>query len=263
MAEIDVATYDAVRDLPACRLRAVSAGRLAVLKGGRRTGLTIPIVAYLLDTGSELLAIDAGLSARWREAAEVHLGPEDSPSPGTPYSPELVGPTMAEQLDALGLAPSRLVCTHLHEDHSSGAAGMGLTLEASTAELARLGEPGAEAMGYPVEELAAVARAGIDLDPTAAVGPFAASAVLADGVLAVDTSGHTPGSISVLARVGEGWALVCGDAVYPRLDQPASTAFRGMLRIRRAIQDLPGLRVFPGHDTSALRAGAADGWVGA
>jgi glyoxylase-like metal-dependent hydrolase (beta-lactamase superfamily II) len=258
---LPVAGYDLLEGLPQCRLRAFEAGRLAVLNGGRRTGLTIPILAYVLDSPGGMLAVDCGLAGRWAEGGEPHLGPDDSPAPGTPYLPELAGPTFAAQLDALGLKADRLVCTHLHEDHSGGAAELGLTVEASVAELARLEQPDAERLGYPLQDLAGVPTRPIELDRSRPLGPFPATAEVAGGVLAVDTSGHTPGSISLLACIGPAYALLCGDAVYPRLDQPDSAPFVGALRIRRAISDVRALRLFPGHDTAVLRAGAADGWL--
>jgi glyoxylase-like metal-dependent hydrolase (beta-lactamase superfamily II) len=232
------------------------------VQGSKRTGVGIPILGYLLETPTELLAVDCGLSSRWRAGGQVHLGPEDSPSPGTPYMPELLGPTMAEQVAAMGLKPDRVICTHLHEDHSSGAVEFGARLEASAEELARLAEPGAQALGYPADELAGLETRAINLDASAPLGPFAASARINDEVIAVDTSGHTPGSISLLASIGAGWILICGDAVYPRMDQPSSAAWLGMLRVKRALDDLGQLRVLPGHDTAVLRAVGPDAWLG-
>jgi glyoxylase-like metal-dependent hydrolase (beta-lactamase superfamily II) len=257
-----VASYDALYTLPATRLRAFRVGRLAILQDGRPTGLGIPILAYAIDAPGGVFVIDTGLSPRWAETSEVHLGPDDSPSPGTPYSPELDGPPLVDQLANLGIRPDRLVCTHLHEDHAGGAAALGLTLEASAAELARLADDGAAADGYPVDDLRRVPTRALELDPSRPLGPFPASLELAQGVIAVDTSGHTPGSISVLACIGPAWALVCGDAPYPRMDQPGSPAFEGALRLRRALDDHRGLRLFPAHDTVVLRSGAADGWLG-
>jgi glyoxylase-like metal-dependent hydrolase (beta-lactamase superfamily II) len=233
------------------------------VQGSKRTGVGIPILGYLLETPVELLAVDCGLSSRWRDGGQVHLGPEDSPSPGAPYMPELDGPTMAEQVAAMGLKPDRVICTHLHEDHSSGAVEFGLTLEASATELARLAAPGAEALGYPVDELTGLDTRAINLDALSPLGPFTASTRVNDDVIAVDTSGHTPGSISLMARLGAGWILICGDAVYPRMDQPSSPAWLGMLRVRKALDDIPQLRVLPGHDTSVLRAVGPDAWIGA
>ena len=257
-----MASYDALHDLPPCRLRAFRVGRLAVVEAGRAAGVGIPILAYALDSPGGMFVIDCGLSGRWAQGGEVHLGPDDSPSPGTPYIPELDGPSLAPQLAALEIEPTRLVCTHLHEDHASGAAELGLTLEASAAELKRLGSADAAALGYPVDELGGVRTRALELDPGRPLGPFPATAELAEGVLAVDTAGHTPGSISILACIGPAWALICGDAVYPRMDQPDSPAFLGALRLRRALDDVRALRPFPAHDTMVLRSGATEGWLG-
>jgi glyoxylase-like metal-dependent hydrolase (beta-lactamase superfamily II) len=253
---LDVAGYDPIHDLRPCRVKPLSSGRLVIIQGGRRTGVGIPIIGYLLQSPEELLVVDCGLSPRWREGGEVHLGPDDSPSPGTPYMPELDGPSLAEQVARMGLKPGRVICTHLHEDHSSGAVELGLPVEASAAEWARLDAPRAASQGYPVDELAGVPRRIIDLDASAPLGPFVASARVNADVIAVDTAGHTPGSISVLACVGAAWVLICGDAVYPRMDEPGSRAWGGMLRISRALQDVPALRLLPAHDTTVLRSAA-------
>jgi glyoxylase-like metal-dependent hydrolase (beta-lactamase superfamily II) len=262
MEALETAPYDAIHELQPSRVMPISAGRLAVVQGERRTGVGIPILGYLLDTPTELVVVDTGLSARWRGGGDVHFGPDDSPSPGTPYIPELDGPTLAEQVAQMGLEPDRLICTHLHEDHSSGAAELGLTLEASAVELQRLADPGARALGYPIDELAAVPTRPVELDPDLPFGPFVASVHLNPDLIALDTSGHTPGSISLLACLGAAWVLVCGDAVYPRMDDRGAPAWHGMLRIARALQDLGGLRVLPGHDTSVLRSVEPGEWLG-
>jgi glyoxylase-like metal-dependent hydrolase (beta-lactamase superfamily II) len=259
---IKVAGYDPIHDLRPCRVKPIACGRLAVVQDGRRTGVGIPIIGYLLQTPAELLVVDCGLSARWRQGGQVHIGPDDSPSPGTPYIPELDGPSLAEQIVELGLRPDRVICTHLHEDHSSGAAELGLPVEASAREWARLDQPDAESNAYPVGELSGVPRRAIDLDPTAPLGPFIASARINSDVIAVDTAGHTPGSISLVACLGAAWALICGDAVYPRMDQPESAAWHGMLRISRALEDVGALRLLPAHDTTVLRAVEGDAWMG-
>jgi glyoxylase-like metal-dependent hydrolase (beta-lactamase superfamily II) len=176
--------------------------------------------------------------------------------------PELEGPSLAEQVAEMGLKPDRVICTHLHEDHGSGAAELGLPVEASAAEWARLEESDSESRGYPVDELAEVPRRTIDLDPSAPLGPFVASARINTDVIAVDTAGHTPGSISLVACLGAAWVLICGDAVYPRMDRPEAPAWRGMLRISRALADVPALSVLPAHDTTVLRAVDGDAWMG-
>ena len=138
MDDLPVAPYDAIHELQPSRVMPIAAGRLAIMQGEQRTGVGIPILGYLLESPGELIVVDCGLSARWRGGGQVHLGPDDSPSPGTPYMPELDGPSLAEQVAEMGLKPDRVICTHLHEDHSSGAAALGLTLEASAVELERL-----------------------------------------------------------------------------------------------------------------------------
>ncbi len=253
MAELDVAGYDQIYELKPCRLKPIPCGRLAIVQGQRKTGVSIPIIGYLLQTDEELIVVDCGLSPRWRGGGEVHQALDESLGLDTPYMPELDGPSLAEQVAAMGLKPDRLICTHLHEDHSSDANELGLTLEASAAEFPALDQPGADRLVYPVSELSGVPRRAIELDRAAPLGPFVASAEINPQVIAVDTSGHTPGSISLLACLGAAWVLICGDAVYPRMDDSKAPAWLGMLRIGRALEDLRGLRVLPGHDTTVLR----------
>ncbi len=259
---LEVASYDPINSLRPCRVKPIACGRLAVVQDGRRTGVGIPIIGYLLQTPDELVVVDCGLSPRWREGGEIHVGPDDSPSPGTPYMPELDGPSLAERVAEMRVEPDRVICTHLHEDHSSGALGLGLPVEASAMEWARLDEPDAESMGYPVTELTGVQRRTIELDPSEPLGPFGASARINTDVIAVDSAGHTPGSISLLVCLGAAWVLICGDAVYPRMDQPEAPAWHGMLRISRALQDVRALRLLPAHDTTVLRAVDGDAWMG-
>ncbi|MDQ6873496.1 MAG: hypothetical protein M3042_00320, partial [Actinomycetota bacterium] len=116
-------------------------------------------------------------------------------------------------------------------------------------------------LGYPVDELKAVRTKAINLSRAAPLGPFTASVPINQDVIAVDTSGHTPGSISLVARLSTALILICGDAVYPRMDRPGAPAWLGMLRVLRALQDNAGLRVLPGHDTTFLRAAGPDGWL--
>ena len=262
MQALPLGSWDPIWELgdhaPHARVRAYAAGRLALFDGVRPTGVTIPIVAYVLRAGDLTMTIDSGLSERFRNAA-VTEPVEDGPAPGMRYRPVLDGPSFAEQLAEEGIHADRAVCTHLHKDHAGGVRALGVPVEAAAEELAVA--LGADAPGYPAEELAGVEFAPINLD-RGAVGPFERHAVLAPGVLALETAGHTPGSISIFACLGASWALVCGDAVYPRAEEPQSPAFLGMLRIRRALQELGGTVVLPGHDTTVLRACAGGAWLG-
>jgi len=262
MRALSVASWGPVWELgdhgPQARIRAFPAGRLALFEGDRPTRVSIPIVAYVLQAGDLTLAIDSGLSERFRDSA-IEEPPDEGPDPGMRYRPVLDGPSFAEQLAAEGLHPNRAVCTHLHLDHAGGARALGLPVETSAAELsAALGGQGG---GYPAEDLGGVEFAPVALD-RGPVGPFEEHALLAPGVLALSTPGHTPGSMSVFACLGRTWGLVCGDAVYPRAEEPESPAYRGLLRIRRALEEVGGTLVLAGHDTSVLRACAGGAWLG-
>lgn len=248
----------AVGEQAHCRVRAFPAGKLALFDDDRPTGVSIPIVAYVLQAGDELLAIDSGLSRRWRDAAAGEV-PDAGPAPRMRYRPVLDGPSFAEQLAEEGLRPTRVVCTHLHVDHAGGAGEFGLPVEAAAEEIAAALSGAAD--GYPAEDLAGVELRPLLLD-RGPVGSFAAHGRLAPGVLALATPGHTPGSISVFACLGATWVLVCGDAAYPLADAPESPAYLGMLRIRRMLREVGGTLVLAGHDTSVLRACADGSWLG-
>jgi glyoxylase-like metal-dependent hydrolase (beta-lactamase superfamily II) len=284
---------------PPSRVLAVPAGKLMLFRGEVSSGVSIPILGYLLDTPGVPMVVDCGLRDRWRPAPGAApsgaLGagsaaasggpsparggtptgvpeggsglpegapglPEDGPAPGMRYRPVLDGPSLAARARELGFAPGRLVCTHLHLDHAGGARELGLPVEASDTEWA---EARAGGSGYPAEDLAGLTPKPLTLDPTRPFGPFAASAWLAGGALALDTAGHTPGSISVLVRLASGFALICGDAVYPLLDQPGSPAYLGMLRFRRLLAERADVTLLPAHDTSVQRACGGGAWLGA
>jgi glyoxylase-like metal-dependent hydrolase (beta-lactamase superfamily II) len=262
MSEIEMAPWDPVWELgehgPHAKVRAIPAGKLALFDGDRPTGVSIPIVAYVLRAGDLTMTIDSGLAPRWRTAGDDPVA-DEAPGPGQRYRPVLDGPTFAEQLAAESIVIDRAVCTHLHVDHGGGARELGVPIEASADELAVA--LGGAAAGYPSEDLAGVPMRPIHLD-RGPVGPWPRHAVLAPGVLAIDTRGHTPGSISVFACLGGTWGLVCGDAPYPSADEPGSEAYRGMLRIRRALDEVGGTLVLAGHDTAVLRACADGSWFG-
>jgi glyoxylase-like metal-dependent hydrolase (beta-lactamase superfamily II) len=262
MAGLEVAGYEPVwavgEQQPQATVRAYAVGKLALFDGERPTRVSIPIVAYVLRAGDLTMSVDAGLSARWR-AEIADAAPDDGPGPGQRYLPVLDGPTFAEQLEAEKIDVDRAVCTHLHIDHVGGAGELGVPIEASAEELAEAlsGESG----GYPAEELAGVRFSPIRMD-RGPVGPWLQHSILAPGLLALATPGHTRGSVSVFACLGGTWALVCGDAPYPASHQPDSDAYRGMLRIRRALGEMGGTLVLAGHDTAALRACADGAWLG-
>jgi N-acyl homoserine lactone hydrolase len=260
MAALDVAPYDLAYELGEgghSRVRALQAGKMELHDRGGPSGVNIPIVAYMVDAPGGRLVVDTGLGERWRQAPPTEVA-EDGMGPGVRYLPRLDGPSLAGQLALEGFAPERVICTHLHLDHVGGASEIGLPVEASAPEVDAARRRG---RGYHDEDLAALDLVRVQLDPSKPVGPFPASAMIAEGVLALDTPGHTAGSMSLFLCLGAAWALVCGDAAYPLMDDPGSPAYLGMLRIRRFIEDMGGL-VLAGHDTAILRACADRAWLG-
>lgn len=253
MESLPVADYfDEDAEMLPVRVRPLPAGRMDIHRDGAPTGIHVPVIAYVIDTGAGMLLVDCGLSSRWRDAPLGADGGEEV-EPGVRYVPRLEGPGVAERLREEGLVVSRLVCTHLHLDHAGGAAEVALPVEASREEIATAPrQAGSLLDGVETREIVLQPRP---------LGPFPRSLELAPGVIAVDTAGHTPGSISVFVCLGGAWGLICGDAVYPRLDEPDSPAFLGMLRVRRMLQDFPATAILAGHDPAVLRA-AGDGWLG-
>jgi glyoxylase-like metal-dependent hydrolase (beta-lactamase superfamily II) len=260
MAGLDVAPYDLAYELGEAghsRVRALQAGKMELHDRGGPSGVNIPIVAYMVDAPGGRFVVDTGLGERWRDAPATEVA-DDGMGRGVRYLPRLDGPSLAHHLQMEGFAPDRVVCTHLHLDHAGGASELGLPVHASAPEVDAARRRG---RGYHDEDLAPLDLRQVQLDSSKPVGPFPASALVADGVLALDTSGHTAGSMSLFLCLGPAWALVCGDAAYPLMDEPGSPAYLGMLRIRRFIDDMGGL-VLAGHDTAILRACAHGAWLG-
>jgi glyoxylase-like metal-dependent hydrolase (beta-lactamase superfamily II) len=177
-------------------------------------------------------------------------------------------PTVAEQLQAAGIEPSKLagvVLTHAHWDHVSGVedlAGVPVWVSAAEREFIRSRDPGA-ALAHSFGELP---YRVYDFPDAPYLGFERSYDVFGDGaVVLVPAPGHSPGSIIgfVTLPSGQRYALV-GDLVWQHegIDIPAErpwisrrlvdqdeAAVRALIvRLHQLKQALPDLVIVPAHD---------------
>ena len=152
-----------------------------------------------------------------------------------------------QKIEDLGSAPSMILLTHAHYDHTGGVAAL---CEAYPDCAVYLGEKDAPAYGDPEASLAAML--GGPKEPAAQ--PLTATVKEGDALAldeleftVLETPGHTPGGVTY--RCGD--VLFCGDTLFQgsigRTDFPGGdyeTLRRSLLRLR----GLPGeYTVCPGH----------------
>jgi N-acyl homoserine lactone hydrolase len=210
----------------------------------------------LIDTGETCRVHQPGYQPRWhlyfRRGLREHVRPEDE-----------LGP----QLRRLGFSPEDVrwvVLTHLHGDHAGGLEHVSRSeIVVSAVELAfARGWPG-RVRGYLPNRWPAWFNPRQITLPCRAYGPFAHSMALtqAGDVVLVDTSGHTPGHISVVLEDDEGPRLFfAGDAAYTqelmlqgRVDGLATDdaqALRTFQRMQQLIAERPTV-FLPTHDPAA------------
>lgn len=146
-----------------------------------------------------------------------------------------------------------VVATHSHHDHMAGVSvfeGAELVVGQNELEFARgtYGQAKTQAMIAGIGSISEVPEDG--------------SLQLCEGVRAVSTPGHTPGSISVLVETEAERYMASGDAAMTRREyetQELGHWYTGaqreqMARSLQTIHDLKPTVVFPGHDR-AFRPG--------
>jgi N-acyl homoserine lactone hydrolase len=213
------------------------------------TQIRFPVPAYLIETDSERILVDAGLHPG---AIADPVAFYERPEAGL-FQFELERPVV-DQVDAGTL--TKVVLTHLHFDH----AGALTLLPASIPVVVQRREWEA------AHESAAVARNFLfprdyAIDERRLVLIDGDHDLLGDGSIELLlTPGHTPGHQSV--RVGEDlvlgadvahFASTYDDERFPSFGDDLSVQARSAARLR-ALRDA-GTRLLPGHDPEVLIAG--------
>lgn len=209
LGEFEVtALYDGYVDLDPKILKGASAEDiqklLAKMFVESSKGVQTAVNAYLINTGSQLVLVDAGAA-------------------------QCFGPTLGviqANIKAAGYAPEQIdsvLLTHLHPDHACGL----LTADGAMAfPNASVHVPQAEAdywLSAEVMAKAAEASQGMFKMAQTAVAPYAAADKLKRygeqgpgiaGVTSVASHGHTPGHSGYLFGAGDSRLLVWGDIVH-------------------------------------------------
>jgi glyoxylase-like metal-dependent hydrolase (beta-lactamase superfamily II) len=237
------------------KVELLNAGWMTAARGIWRTGeeqperpIRVPVPAYLVETETERILVDTGLSPAAVADKEAHYGP----GPIAFFELEQER-SVAEQVDLDTV--TMVVLTHLHFDH---AGGLSLIPPSVPVVVQRAEWEGGQ-------DRAAIER-NFFLPRDYADTP--ANLTLVDGdhdllgdgsIELLSTPGHTPGHQSV--RVGDlvigadvaHYADVLDDPRFPSfgddLDAQARSAER-LLELRDT-----GLTVLPGHDPDVLRPG--------
>jgi N-acyl homoserine lactone hydrolase len=210
--------------------------------------IRFPIPAYLIETETERILVDAGLH------------PEAAAGPAAYYGPQAglfeleLERDITEQLDVGTL--TRIVLTHLHFDHA-GALGL-LPASVPIVLQRREWEAGRDAQAIRRNFLF---PRDYELDGRELVLVDGDHDLLGDGSIELlATPGHTPGHQSV--RVGEGlvigadvthFASTLEDRRFPSFADDFDAQGRSADRLAGLRE--AGARVLPGHDPDVLVAG--------
>ncbi len=235
-----------------------------------------PVPGLLLETDGGWFLVDSGFNTPL--VRDPWLRRRFFPSPD--YQPELVGPTDGDPLEAAfelaGVDPRDVVgviISHLHVDHAGGlrhfAGRVPVYLQRAELEAANADHHRSELSG-------ALFRIDWD-DPSIDWRLLDGDTVIAPGIEAVLTAGHTAGHMSVAVSLDEsvldrhavpGYVFACDAAdLQENLDreQPVSASFgqsheitrEGIRRLKSIALDR-GFRVLPGHDPHVWPAFAAE-----
>lgn len=212
----------------------------------------VPVPAYLIESKSERILVDTGLSPAAVADPAAHYGPGPISFFGLEQEQ-----SVAEQVDLASL--TRVVLTHLHFDH---AGGLSLLPGSVPVYVQRAEWEGAQ-------DRATIER-NFFLPRDYADAP--ANLTLLDGdhdllgdgsVELLSTPGHTPGHQSV--RIGDlvigadvaHYASVLDDHRFPSFADDFDAQSRSADRLRELRDN--GLTVQPGHDPEVLRLGLLAG----
>lgn len=260
---------------PGLRIHAFRTGAVRSLEGAAFAGGSWTSVvemgawAFVIQHPTAgLVVFDTGIAPRAAQDPEHYVGKLGAMLGLLDVPP---GAGLAEQMRAAGLDPgdvTRVVLSHAHFDHTGSIPEFpNATVTVSAAERHWV-ESGLTAMDF------------VDLDPLqgmprweaidfTAEKPLAtllgAHDLLGDGSLvAVDLSGHTPGSMGLIVRTAEAPVLLTGDAAWtdkswrwparPIMAFDMALWWEQAWRMKKFAMLEPRLVVVPGHDDMAVAA---------
>ena len=223
--------------------------------------LVEPVPAIALDTDDGWTLIDTGFNTTLIRDPLFHARFHGANHEIVPILPEGDGEPLEAALAAHGIALgdiARIYLSHLHNDHAGGLR----LFDPSVPVFVQRAELEYGLSGHPFPERHGMFRIDYD-DPRIDWHPLDGDGVLAPGVEAVFTPGHTPGHMSFLVRLqgGGGYAFAFDAAdLTENIEQErgpggfvhceAQDALDSLLRLK-AIAARRGLPLVPGHDPVA------------
>jgi N-acyl homoserine lactone hydrolase len=229
--------------------------------------LKVPIVSFLLEhPGAGVVLVDTGLHPSCAVDPKQNFG-----RMGVREFPRLeVSQPVAARLRDRGIDPAEVpvvVLTHLHVDHASAISEFpGATFVLDRREWEAANGPRPWLRGYHRRQFDhAFDYRLLDFEAPEAdsYATFGRSFDLfGDGsVRALATPGHTLGHMSVVVRLRDGEALLCGDAAFtmrtiersalPYRSEDGHLFRRSLREIQLYRENRPDALVIPGHDAEA------------
>ena len=228
-------------------------GLILSLRRDRALTPPLPMWAWIVETGSERILIDAGGKSGMNGGV---TGTRFQISPDQDLVPELA---------RHGIGPAdidRVLMTHLHGDHVGGLAAFDSkrvwVARAEWEPVSRLPGRLMRPLVAPVHE--AFAPQLFDFDGPPMLGFPASWPVTGDGsIIALPTPGHSAGHTSYLVRRGEGDVLLAGDVTYelPALEAQRTQGFiADVAKQRETLERVlalvrSGVAYLPSHDPAS------------
>lgn len=235
--------------------------------GPRSRWSALPVPAFLVEHPSAgPLLVDTGFHPSVLDGVRANMGRAGKLLYTVRTAREQL---VAAQLEARGIGATdvrTVVMTHLHIDHASAVSEFpAATFVVDRREWEAARERGWRG-GYHARQFdhafdwRAVDYGAASIDSFATFG--ASFDLFGDGsVRLLATPGHTAGHQSVLLRLRDREALICGDAAYtwralrdgalPVIVTDEHRFRRSLREIRHYLEQTPGALVIPGHDAEA------------